>query len=447
MLNTWTDKLFEAGKNKGFENQEIYYETAESLNLSVYQGEVDKFKLSEQGGLSYRGIINGKMGYSFTEAFDDDAIAMLVNAAYENAFAIESTDPVCLHDGSGDYKFMEFPSVDKDVSIDEKIQFMIDLEKRILETDSRIVRLSNNSYVETTYTKWIKNTKGLDVKETKSHIYAYGIVVAKEKEDTRTGIGFDMADSFKELSLDKIAKTATDEALSMLGAEPISSIKCPVVFENKAFASFLSQFTNHFSAEQVQKKLSALIGKLDASIASSHVTITDNPHKKSGLRSTAFDDEGVATFVKPIVEKGILKTYLHNLKTAEIDKVKSTGNASKSSYKSSVEIAPSNLCFEPGDLDLKNLMSSIDKGVFITELQGLHAGINAISGDFSLQCHGYCIDKGMLSNPVSQITVSGNFFELLKNIDAVANDFFLSPLTEDTGSASVRVRELSISGK
>jgi Predicted Zn-dependent proteases and their inactivated homologs len=227
-----------------------------------------------------------------------------------------------------------------------------------------------------------KNTKGLDVKETKSHIYAYGVVVAKEKEDTRTGIGFDMADSFKELSLDKIAKTATDEALNMLGAEPISSIKCPVVFENKAFASFLSQFTNHFSAEQVQKKLSALIGKLDASIASSHVTITDNPHIRSGLRSTAFDDEGVATFVKPIVEKGILRTYLHNLKTAEIDKVKSTGNASKSSYKSSVEIAPSNLCFEPGDLDLKNLMSSIDKGVFITELQGLHAGINAISGDF-----------------------------------------------------------------
>ena len=124
-----------------------------------------------------------------------------------------------------------------------------------------------------------------------------------------------------------------------------------------------------------------------------------------------------------------------------------SGNASKSSYKSSVEIAPSNLCFEPGDLDLKNLMSSIDKGVFITELQGLHAGINAISGDFSLQCHGYCIDKGVLSNPVSQITVSGNFFELLKEIDAVANDFFLSPLTEDTGSASVRVKELNISGK
>ena len=74
-------------------------------------------------------------------------------------------------------------------------------------------------------------------------------------------------------------------------------------------------------------------------------------------------------------------------------------------------------------------------------------GITAIFGDFSLQCHGYCIDKGLLSNLISQITVSGNFFELLKDIDAVANDFFLSPLTEDTGSASVRIKKLNIWGK
>lgn len=115
--------MFETVKNEDFENQEIYYETAES-NLSVYQGEVDKFKLSEQGGLSYRGIINGKMGYSFTEAFDDDAITMLVNAAYVQSSLLTL------------YAYMmevetinlwNFPSVDKDVSIDEKIPFMIDL--------------------------------------------------------------------------------------------------------------------------------------------------------------------------------------------------------------------------------------------------------------------------------------------------------------------------------
>lgn len=446
MLELWICQLFEAGKAKGFEEQEIYYQTSESLNLSVYQGAVDKFNLSEQGGLSYRGIINSKMGYAFTEAFDEQAINMLVNEAYENALAIESTDPVCLHDGSGDYNFIDFPALDANISIDDKIQFMIDLEKMILKADSRIIRMSNNSYVDTTYTKWIKNTKGLDVKETKSHIYAYAVVIALEDSDTRTGIGIDTAKSFKELSLEKIANTAANSALSMLGAKPIVSLKCPVVFDNKAFASFLSAFTNHFSAEQVQKKLSALIGKCNTQIASDHVTITDNPYMTEGFGSTAFDDEGVATYVKPIVENGILKTYLHNLKTAEIDGIKSTANAAKSSYKSAVEIAPSNLCFEPGELDLNELIASIAKGVYITELQGLHAGINGISGDFSLSCHGFSIDKGQISNPVSQITVSGNFFDLLKDINGVANDFLISPLNDATGSASVRVSCLNISG-
>lgn len=446
MMDKWIDKLFAVGKYKGFENQEIYYESSNSLKISVFEGNVDKFNLSQEGGLSYRGVINGKMGYAFTEAFDDDAMNMLVNEAYENALAIESLDPVSLHDGKGEYKVLDFNSLDDSHSVEDKIQFMVNLEKQILDNDSRIIRMSSNSYVETTNEKWIKNTKGLDVKEKKSHIYAYAIAVAKEGDDTRTGIGIGTSDSFDSLSGKDIANEASNEALGMLGAKSIPSVKCPVVFENKAFASFLSQFTNHFSAEQVQKKLSGLMDKLESSIGSKYVNITDNPHIKEGLNSTAFDDEGVATYVKPIVKDGVLKTYLYNLKTAEIDKVKSTGNAAKSSYKGSVEIAPINFCFEPGDSELITLFKNANNGVFIKELQGLHAGINSISGDFSLQCNGFLIEDGDLTKPVSQITVSGNFFDLLKDIDSVANDFLMSPLTDGTGSPSISVSTLNISG-
>ncbi|MGB5822515.1 MAG: TldD/PmbA family protein, partial [Proteocatella sp.] len=426
--------------------QETYYESAESLNLSVYQGEVEKFNLSEQGGLSYRGIINGKMGYAFTESFDDAAIDMLVDEAYANAMVIESTDLVFLHDGSGVYVELTDEIAEDSHSVDDKIKFMVDLEKGLLESDERIVRMSSNAYSESIFTKHIKNTKGLDLKETRKMTYAYAIVVAKENDDTRTGIGVHMASGFSDLCMDEIIESATTDALGMLGAKSIVSLQCPVVFENKAFASFLSQFANHFSAEQVQKKLSALAGKLGTLIASEHVKITDNPHLKMGINTSAFDAEGIATYVKPIIEKGVLKTYLHNLKTAHIDGVKTTGNASKDSYKSSVEIAPSNLCFEPGLSDMKSMLKTIEKGVFITSLQGLHAGINRVSGDFSLQCHGYQIQQGFISEPVSQITVSGNFFELLKDIDCVADDFLASPLTGGTGSPSIRVKALSISG-
>lgn len=447
MLNQWIDQLFKRGKEKGFEAQEIYYSTAESLNLSVYEGKVEKFNLSEQGGLSYRGIVSGKMGYAFTEAFDDAAIEMLIHEAYDNAFAIESTDPVLLHDGSGQYVQYDDESNEvQDIPLEEKIKFMVDLESTILSVDPRIVRLSNNGYVETSYSNYIKNTQGLDVKESHKIIYAYGTVIAKEGDDTRTGIGLDMAKNFTDLSIEKISKMGTSEALNMLGAKPIDSMKCPVVFENKAFASFLSQFTNHFSAEQVQRKLSALAGKLNTVIGSKWVNITDNPHMKMGLSSSSFDAEGVPTCVKKIVENGLLTTYLHNLKTAKVDGVISTGNAYKSSYKSAVEVAPSNWCFEAGDMEVGALLAPLEKGVYITALQGLHAGINTISGDFSLQCHGFAIEGGILTKPISQITVSGNFFEMLMNINGVANDFTLSPLTGGTGAPSIRVESLVISG-
>lgn len=439
------EKLFEKGRIRGFEDQEIYHESAKSLRISVYQGEVEKFNLSEQGGLSYRGITGGKMGYAYTEILDENALDMLVEEAYSNATVIESQDRVFLHDGSGTYKDLS-EDAEGQGTTEDKISFMLELEKKLMESDERIVRISGNAYSESVYTKHIRNTKGLNLSETRSLSYAYAVAVAQEGEDTRTGTGAHMAESFAGLDMDEIVNSASGEALSMLGAKPVPSAEYPVVFENEAFSDFFSQFSNHFSAEQVQKKLSALSGKLGSRIASEHVNITDDPHIRLGLRTTAFDAEGVATYKKPIIGNGILMTYLHNLKTAHIDGTQTTGNASKSSFKSSVEIAPSNLCFMPGKISLKSMLEDIRRGIMVTGLQGLHSGINPVSGDFSLQCHGFLIEDGTIADPVSQITVSGNFFELLKEIDCVADDFIMSPLSGGAGAPSVRVSGLSISG-
>ena len=439
------EKLCEKGRIRGFEDQERYHESAKSQRISVYQGEVEKFNMSEQGGLSYRGITGGKMGYAYTEILDENALDMLVDEAYSNAAVIESQDRVFLHDGSGTYKDLS-EDAEGQGATEDKISFMLELEKKLMESDKRIVRISGNAYSESVYTKHIRNTKGLNLSETRSLAYAYAVAVAQEGEDTRTGTGAHMAESFAGLDMDEIVNSASGEALSMLGAKPVPSSEYPVVFENEAFSDFFSQFSNHFSAEQVQKKLSALSGKLGSLIASDQVNITDDPHIRLGLRTTAFDAEGVATYKKPIIENGILMTYLHNLKTAHIDGIETTGNASKSSFRSSVEIAPSNLCFMPGKISLKSMLEDIKRGVMVTGLQGLHSGINQVSGDFSLQCHGFLIEDGTIAEPVSQITVSGNFFELLKEIDCVADDFIMSPLSGGAGAPSVKVSGLSISG-
>lgn len=189
-------------------------------------------------------------------------------------------------------------------------------------------------------------------------------------------------------------------------------------------------------------------GKLNEKIASSVFTLVDDPYMEGGLASRSFDGEGVACKYKKVVDKGVLKTYLHNLKTAKKDGVETTGNAGKGSYKSSIGISPSNFYVEKGERDLNQMMADIDKGILITELQGLHSGLNSISGDFSLAALGFLIEGGKISRPVDQITVAGNYFEMLKDIEETGSDLkFGLPGGAYIGSPSLRIKKLSIAGE
>jgi len=169
---------------------------------------------------------------------------------------------------------------------------------------------------------------------------------------------------------------------------------------------------------------------------------------EGGLASKSFDGEGVACKYKKVVDKGVLKTYLYNLKTAKKDGVDTTGNASKGSYKSSIGISPSNFFVEKGERTLDEMVADIDKGILITELQGLHSGLNSVSGDFSLAALGFLIQDGKISRPVEQITMAGNYFDMLKNIEETGSDLkFGMPGEAYIGSPSLRIKKLSIAGE
>ncbi|MDW7661920.1 MAG: TldD/PmbA family protein [Bacillota bacterium] len=448
MIRGQIHTLFEKGKNKGFTSQEVYYQESKKLAISVFDGQVDKFTLSEDGGMSYRVIYEGKMGYAYSERFDDEAIEMLLDEAFGNAEVIESEYEVFLHDGSGIYsKIDDFnPELSKQ-SIDDKIKFLVDVESDLKAYDSRIKRLSYNNYVEVESSRLIINTEGLDVEDRGNYCLAYAMPVVQSDGDTRTGLGYDIGNDFYALSSEKIIMDAAKESLGMLGAEPIASTTCPVVVKNEAFAQLFSAYMGIFSADRVQKDISALKGKIGQLIASEIITLIEDPHMTGAMASSSFDSEGVPTAPKRIIENGILKTYLYNLKTAHKDGVKSTGNASKGSYKGTIGTAPSNIYIEPGKVPFEDLICSIEEGVFIVGFQGLHSGLDSISGDFSLQCHGFEVKNGKLGKPVSQITVSGNFFEMLNAIDAIGDDLIFSIMANDfMGAPSIRINKMAISG-
>lgn len=442
--------FFDRGGIQGMEDMEISIQRRKELNIKVFEGEIDKYSISDENGLSFRGVYEGKMGYSYTEKLDDSSIDIVIKEAIDNAKAIDSDDEEFIFEGSKEYK--EINSFNKDlqnISNEEKIRFTKLMEEEALKADERVVAVNYCMFGQEMAENILINTKGLDLENKTNIAYAYISVMVKECDDIKTGTKHMISNDYNKFDPKALANEAVKEGISMLGAKSIKSDNYITILKNDTAASLIESYTSIFSADNVQKELSMLKGKINENIASRAVTLIDNPFMKEGISTGAFDGEGVATKKKNIIENGVLKTYLYNLKTAKKDGVKSTGNGYKGSYKSVISTAPTNMYIQKGSVSLEEMIGDVKKGIIINNLQGLHAGVNTVSGDFSLSAHGYLIENGKIIRPVNQITVAGNFYEMLKNVEVVGNDleFTLPSGGGYIGSPSLKINELSISGE
>ncbi|RGX05425.1 TldD/PmbA family protein [Paraclostridium sordellii] len=438
--------LFEKALNEGFENCEVYYTDGENISITVYEGEVEKYNIDKSFGLSFRGMLNGKMGYSYTEILDDKAIDMLIKSAKEAASCIESNDIQFIYEGDENYSEVKTYSEKlENIDASKLIDIALELEKETKGYSDKVINLNACKISYSSSKNGIYNTKGLELNNKGNLLISYVIPIVEENNEKQDGIGYMIVDSIDELDTKKIAKQGVEDALSKLGGKSIPSGNYKTIIYNEAMASLLETFSDVFSAEEAQRGLSLLKGKEGKVIASDIVSIIDDPLMDNGLASAPFDDEGVATFKKEIVSKGVLNTLLHNLKTANKANLKTTGNGFKSSYSSPVSVEPTNFYIEKGMKTLEELMNEVDEGVIITDFAGLHSGANSITGDFSLASKGFYIKDGRKIYPIDQITVAGNFFELLKNIKDIGND--LNFPISSIGSPSVVVEGLSIAGK
>lgn len=438
--------LFKKAKSEGFEDCEVYFINRESLSISVYDQEVEKYNLNKTFGLSFRGMVDGKMGYSFTEIIDEDAVDMLVKNAKDIAMVIESEDVQFLYGGDKEYADVNSYSTElENIDTEKLIDIAMNMEVEAKKYSDKVDNVSGCSISYSNSNYGIYNTKGLALNNKMNLLSAYVVPVVKDGENKFNGAGYAIAYSIDELDAKKIAKDGVEDALEKIGGKSIPTGKYKAIINNEAMVSLLSTFSGIFNAEAAQKGLSLLKDKEGEMIASDIVTIIDDPHLDKGLASTPFDDEGVATYKKEVVSNGKLSTLLYNLKTAYKAGKKSTGNGFKASYSGSLGIDSTNFYIKNGNKSLEDLMEDVNEGVLITEFAGLHSGANSITGDFSLSAKGFYIEDSKKTYPIEQITVAGNFFELLKIIEDIADDLKF-PMSS-VGAPSVRVKELSIAGK
>lgn len=445
-LNLFVKELFSKAQEEGFSEYEVYYVDRESLSISVYKEEVEKYNLNNSAGLSFRGKFGDRIGYSYTEILDEDAIEMLVKKAKENVLAIENNDIQFIYEGDKEYKEIStYHEELEDIPADKLINIAISMEKEAKKYCNKVESFSGCSVSYSSGKYGIINSKGLNLSNKSNLLTAYVVPIVKDLDKMYDGCGYVVAKSLNDVKPDKIAKMGVDEALSKIGGTSIASGNYKVIINNEAMVSLLSTFAGIFSGDAVQKGLSLLKDKEGEIIATDIVNLVDDPHLEDGLASVSFDDEGVATLKTYLIKNGKLNSLLHNLKTANKAGVKSTGNGFKASYASPISVSPTNFYIEPGINSLEEMTKKINKGLIITDFAGLHSGANSITGDFSLAAKGFYIEDGIKTHPVEQITVAGNFFTLLNNIEEIGSDLKF-PMSS-VGSPSIAIKELSIAGE
>lgn len=437
------DLIFDTAK-KMVDSIEIFLTAEKAFSVKISKQEIESFNYTNGRGLGIRVIKNGKIGYSYTEEFSKDAFKTIINEALENSKIITSTDETELELFPDTEVQLDFFNKNlEEVELTDKIHFAKNLEKLAYEKDKRIKIVPYAMYSDIKLFTKIANSKGLNKEYTTNAAYCFLSVLAADGDKKRMGSDFFFTRNFKEFDAQKLVDQCTDQAISLLYDRPVDKTSCPVVFNNVAMSSLLSTFSKIFSAESVLQGKSLLSDKLDSKIANNLVNIVDDPLLSTAFSSRPFDSEGYPCRKIRLVDNGLLKTFLHNTKTAKKMNTKSTGHASRT-YKSSLDVSSSNFYLEPGNLKNEDLFTRHNQVIEVVSLQGMHSGANPVSGDFSLSAEGFLWENGKRVSSLENFTVSGNFLTVLHDIEAIADNLRFSP--GSFGSAAVLVKKLNISG-
>lgn len=436
--------FFELAKAEKFESADISSVESKSLSVSVFHGEIDSFTNNESFNLVARGIYNKKMGSVSVDFVDKKSPEFLIKQIKRSSSIVESNDPVQIFKGSERYhKKILVKNANFDENIQEKVDILLQIEKKLFAYDKRLNEVVSVGYSADSTIEKKSNSYGLKLVQ-KSASYSYfAEVTAKHGDEVRTGYHVFASMDEKEFDIDAFVKEVAKDALDKLGSIQCDSNKYPVVLNPDSASTLLSFLINSLDAEEVQKHTSLFEGKLGEQCLSKRLTIIENPLEKN-IFFKYFDDEGVATNKKYLIKNGVISTYLYTLQTALIDGVNPTGNGYGSGSKAKADVGFT--LVKPGSKTENEIMASIKEGVYISELSGLHSGMNAQSGNFSLQCSGFMIRDGKIAEPLALITVADNLINVFNNIKCVANNSKLV-LNNQMSCPSILIKKMAISGK
>ena len=442
-------------RSKG-EEAEVYIKTFRAMHVDISEEKLENFNTPDSTGIGLRIFSQNRMGFAYTTGFDHESIERLIQQARNNALNSTPDDCNSLPQVSGQKKlnmFLHKDFYDQELSkipVATKIGKIREMEKKALAFDKRVKRVFRTTYSDSQNEIFIFNSKGMERSYRGTHCSCGLIAVAEAemflgeaRKEIQLGSDFAVKRRFRGLRFDQLAENAARRAVSLLGAKRVKTQRASIVFEPLVASSFLNFIARGLGADSVQKKKSPFAKKKRKRIANKIVNIIDDGTLRGGVATSPFDDEGIPKRRTFVVKDGILSTFLYDSYTARKDKVASTGNASRSSFKALPSVGITNFFLEKGSTGREELIANTDKGLYVMEIMGMHTA-NPVSGDFSVGANGLWIERGEFSFPVHGVTIAGNVIDLLNSIDAIGDDL---KFYGSSGSPTVRISNLLISGE
>ncbi len=410
---------------KGIAEAEVYVYEGQTTNVGIERGQIAKSKRVIDRGLGVRIAVNKTIGFAYTNILEDQNIIEETILEALSAARASRADPQWNgfpekrsygdFEKNYDRKILKIPSEDLVEFASRMLDAALNVNKRVfpIEGGAGAAYLSNA----------IANSNGIVAFDRGTIIECSLAVVAKEKHKV-TPVCFEFsAERAYKVDPDWVGKEAARLAVSALKTKRVRTETTKLILTPFALQELL-HFTliNALKADNVHRNQSRFKGKINEKVASEQVTICDDGLFPSGLRTWAFDGEGVPQQKTALIEKGVLRGFLYDNYTAKKEGLESTGNASRAGYLSTPNIEATNFHIAPGNRTPDELLSEVDDGLLIYYLQGAHSS-NPVSGEFSVVATpAWKIRKGEITYATRGVMLAGNIFEALKNVTILANN-------------------------
>ncbi|MCR9548486.1 TldD/PmbA family protein [Vibrio antiquarius] len=441
LLNA-VDYVLSEAKRQGAEADVIVNRNS-SFSLKANQGKLDEYKVSSSQVLGVRVIKDARVATSYSESLEQPSLdLMLTNALQSARFSKQDEHQSISCVNSQITTDIAEIAQDDTTSVDEKIELSLALEQGVVALP-HASSSPYNGYSDGETQLIIANTQGTLCQhfERSFNCYAYTLF---EKDGKQSMAGrMSLGRRFDELDPAYCIEGGYNLARDLLEGVPVATGNYPAIFHINALASLFGAFGSAFSGVSAMKGITPLSDKLGQRVASDLITFTDTAYMPNGMAIAGFDSEGFATQDNVLIANGQLNTLLHNSQTASYLGAVSTASAARGA-KSSLDVSANHKVIATGN----SSASEVKAGEYLelVELQGVHSGADAVSGDFSFGASGFLCRDGQRVQPVRGITVAGNFYKMLQEVEAVGDTQLIND-SRTFFAPDVRFARLSIGGK